>query len=207
MWPYLLRQHRGVRPTRRVAHEPGERPARTLTAARAEIAAAARLSARRTHLHLGWHRGRQSRDQGDRARRPREADTSSSQPIEHEAVRESCDYLRRLHGFEIEVLPVDAEGRVDPATLADAHPRRHDARLDHVREQRDRHRAADRRTRRRRARRGRTRMHIDAVQSARWFDVARALWASTPSASRGTSSAPRRGRCAAGARAVFRSSP
>ena len=41
-------------------------------------------------------------------------------PIEHEAVLESCDYLRRLHGFEITVLPVDANGRVDPAALARA---------------------------------------------------------------------------------------
>ncbi|WP_104201056.1 cysteine desulfurase family protein [Cryobacterium sp. Y29] len=43
--------------------------------------------------------------------------------IEHEAVLESCDYLHRLHGFEITLLPVDAAGRVDPAGLARAlHP-------------------------------------------------------------------------------------
>jgi cysteine desulfurase len=41
-------------------------------------------------------------------------------PIEHEAVLESCDYLRRLHGFEITLLPVDADGRVDPVELARA---------------------------------------------------------------------------------------
>ncbi|TFD24349.1 cysteine desulfurase family protein [Cryobacterium sp. TMS1-13-1] len=41
-------------------------------------------------------------------------------PIEHEAVLDSCDYLRRLHGFEITLLPVDAAGRVDPADLARA---------------------------------------------------------------------------------------
>ncbi|TFD68891.1 cysteine desulfurase family protein [Cryobacterium ruanii] len=40
--------------------------------------------------------------------------------IEHEAVLESCDYLRRLHGFDITLLPVDAAGRVDPAGLARA---------------------------------------------------------------------------------------
>ncbi|WP_104128142.1 cysteine desulfurase family protein [Cryobacterium sp. Y57] len=40
--------------------------------------------------------------------------------IEHEAVLESCDYLHRLHSFEITLLPVDAAGRVDPAGLARA---------------------------------------------------------------------------------------
>ncbi|WBM80757.1 cysteine desulfurase [Cryobacterium breve] len=40
--------------------------------------------------------------------------------IEHEAVLESCDYLRRLHGFEVTVLPVDAQGCVDPEELARA---------------------------------------------------------------------------------------
>ncbi|MDJ0323092.1 cysteine desulfurase family protein [Cryobacterium sp. PH31-AA6] len=38
-------------------------------------------------------------------------------PIEHEAVLESCDYLRRLHGFEITMLDPDATGQVDPAQL------------------------------------------------------------------------------------------
>ena len=37
--------------------------------------------------------------------------------IEHEAVLESCDYLHRLHGFEVTFLDTDATGRVDPAQL------------------------------------------------------------------------------------------
>ena len=37
--------------------------------------------------------------------------------IEHEAVLESCDYLRRHHGFEISFVPVDRFGSVDPAAL------------------------------------------------------------------------------------------
>jgi cysteine desulfurase len=40
--------------------------------------------------------------------------------LEHEAVLESCDYLHRLHEFEVSVLPTDAAGRVDPADLARA---------------------------------------------------------------------------------------
>jgi cysteine desulfurase len=41
-------------------------------------------------------------------------------PVEHEAVHESADYLRRLHGFEITQLPVDGDGLVDPDELARA---------------------------------------------------------------------------------------
>ncbi|HZK60405.1 MAG TPA: aminotransferase class V-fold PLP-dependent enzyme, partial [Cryobacterium sp.] len=38
-------------------------------------------------------------------------------PTEHEAVLESCDHLRRLHGFEITQLATDASGLVDPEEL------------------------------------------------------------------------------------------
>jgi cysteine desulfurase len=38
-------------------------------------------------------------------------------PTEHEAVLESCDHLRRLHGFEITQLAPDASGLVDPEEL------------------------------------------------------------------------------------------
>lgn len=38
-------------------------------------------------------------------------------PLEHEAVLESADYLRRMHGFEIDLLTPDAAGRVDPDEL------------------------------------------------------------------------------------------
>ncbi|HEY9423442.1 MAG TPA: cysteine desulfurase family protein [Microterricola sp.] len=41
-----------------------------------------------------------------------------SSPLEHEAVLESLDYLRRLHGFEIELLSPDAAGLLDPEELA-----------------------------------------------------------------------------------------
>ncbi|MBD7956804.1 cysteine desulfurase [Microbacterium sp. Sa4CUA7] len=41
-------------------------------------------------------------------------------PIEHESVLASCDHLRRLHGFDVTLVDVDATGRVDPRALAAA---------------------------------------------------------------------------------------
>lgn len=35
-------------------------------------------------------------------------------PIEHEAILESAAALERLHGFEVTLLPVDRDGRIDP---------------------------------------------------------------------------------------------
>ncbi|WP_028280720.1 cysteine desulfurase family protein [Arthrobacter sp. H5] len=43
-----------------------------------------------------------------------------SSAIEHPAVLESLDYLRRIHGFSITLLPVSAEGLVDPDDLRPA---------------------------------------------------------------------------------------
>ncbi|MFG6445239.1 cysteine desulfurase family protein [Microbacterium sp. P07] len=41
-------------------------------------------------------------------------------PLEHESILQSADYLRRIHGFTVDLLPVDAAGRVDPAAVARA---------------------------------------------------------------------------------------
>jgi cysteine desulfurase len=38
-------------------------------------------------------------------------------PIEHEAVLESCDFLRRLHGFQVTMLATDTTGLIDPEQL------------------------------------------------------------------------------------------
>jgi cysteine desulfurase len=43
-----------------------------------------------------------------------------TQATEHPAVLATCDALHRVHGVEVTQLPVDAEGRVDPAALAAA---------------------------------------------------------------------------------------
>ena len=43
--------------------------------------------------------------------------------VEHSAVAESARYLERFHGFTVDVVPVDATGRVTPEALAGAlHP-------------------------------------------------------------------------------------
>lgn len=39
-------------------------------------------------------------------------------PVEHEAVLESVDFLRRHEGFDVDTAPVDATGRVDPEAFA-----------------------------------------------------------------------------------------
>lgn len=41
-------------------------------------------------------------------------------PIEHESVLASADYLERLHGVEVTLIPVDAYARVSPADVAGA---------------------------------------------------------------------------------------
>lgn len=41
-------------------------------------------------------------------------------PIEHEAILESADYLRRLHGFDVTLAEVDAHARVSPDAVAAA---------------------------------------------------------------------------------------
>jgi cysteine desulfurase len=40
--------------------------------------------------------------------------------IEHESVLESAEYLRRVHGFEVTLAPVDAAGRLHPDALSAA---------------------------------------------------------------------------------------
>jgi cysteine desulfurase len=41
-------------------------------------------------------------------------------PIEHESILESADYLARVHGFDVTLVPVDEFARIDPAEVADA---------------------------------------------------------------------------------------
>jgi cysteine desulfurase len=54
------------------------------------------------------------------ARRARNnADHLLISPVEHHAVLRTAQQMVRLHGFEVEYLPVDATGQVDPQDVAD----------------------------------------------------------------------------------------
>ena len=67
--------------------------------------------------------------------------------IEHEAVLNTLKALA-ARGWRVTLLPVDHSGIVSPDALRDVDYRRHGARLGDARQQRDRNRSADRRTRR-----------------------------------------------------------
>ena len=119
MWPYLAGGVDGEFGNPSSHHEVGERAAHAVQAARAVVAE--QLGCRPSEvvftsggteadnlaikgIALGDIRGRHL----------------VTTPIEHEAVRESADHLRRLHGFEVTELPVDVYGLVDPGALAAA---------------------------------------------------------------------------------------
>jgi cysteine desulfurase len=52
------------------------------------------------------------------ARSRRNADRILISPVEHHAVSRTAQQLARLHGFEVQYLEVDEDGRVDPAEVA-----------------------------------------------------------------------------------------
>jgi cysteine desulfurase len=150
-------------------HEPGERAARLLADARAGIARELGCRPGEIVLTSGGTEADNLGVKGIALADPRGRHLVIS-PLEHEAVRESCDYLRRVHGFEVDMLPVDAEGRVEPDTLAQAirpdttlvsiaYASNEIGTVQPITELAAVARAAG------------TRMHVDAVQAAPWFDV------------------------------------
>jgi cysteine desulfurase len=52
------------------------------------------------------------------ARQARRANHILISPVEHHAVSRTAEQLARLHGFELEYLPVDPHGRVSPESVA-----------------------------------------------------------------------------------------
>jgi cysteine desulfurase len=100
-------------------HRVGEAAAAALTRARAGIAAVLGCRPSEITLTSGGTEAANLAVKGIALGTPRGRHIVTT-ALEHEAVLESCDYLRRLHGFEITLLPTDATGRVDPADLAAA---------------------------------------------------------------------------------------
>lgn len=115
MWPYLT----GDFGNPSSVHELGESAAAALKRARAEIAAWLGCRPGEIILTAGGTESDNLAIKGMALANPRGRHVITS-AIEHEAVHESCDYLHRHHGFEVTVLPVTAEGLVDPDALASA---------------------------------------------------------------------------------------
>ena len=109
MWPYLTGEfgnpssHHGL----------GKAAADALAAARASVAKDLGCRASEVIFTGGGTEADNLAIKGITLARPRGKHVVTT-AIEHEAVLESCDYLRRIHGFEITVLPVDRFGMVDP---------------------------------------------------------------------------------------------
>lgn len=115
MWPFLT----GVFGNPASTHGVGEQAARALDQARAEVAAFLGCRPAEVVFTTGGTEGANTAVKGIALATPRGRHVVTS-AIEHEAVLASCSYLERFHGFDVTVLPVDADGRVDPAVLARA---------------------------------------------------------------------------------------
>jgi cysteine desulfurase len=121
MWPFLAGGAEGVFGNPSSHHEVGERAATALAAARGSIAESLGCRPGEVVLTSGGTEGDNLAIKGIALgallRDPTRRHLVIS-PLEHDAVRASADYLRRLHGFEVTELPVDGAGLVDPADLA-----------------------------------------------------------------------------------------
>ncbi|MBA8991191.1 cysteine desulfurase [Curtobacterium pusillum] len=115
MWPYLT----GTFGNPSSTHGVGDAAARGLADARAAVAAVLGCRPAEVVFTTGGTEGANTAVKGIALAAPRGRHVVTS-AIEHEAVLESCRYLERFHGFDVTVLPVDAEGLVDPSVLAAA---------------------------------------------------------------------------------------
>jgi cysteine sulfinate desulfinase/cysteine desulfurase-like protein len=112
MWPYLT----GVFGNPSSTHGVGDEAAQGLTAARAVVAGVLGCRPSEVVFTTGGTEGANTAIKGIALATPRGRHVVTS-AIEHEAVLESCAYLARFHDFDVTVLPVGPDGRVDPAVL------------------------------------------------------------------------------------------
>jgi len=113
MWPYLT----GEFGNPSSHHGYGERAARAVQDARAVVARHLGCRASEVVFTSGGTEADNLAVKGIALGAPRGRHLVTS-PVEHEAVHESLDYLRRMHGFEVSVLAVDRDGIVDAEELA-----------------------------------------------------------------------------------------
>ncbi len=107
MWPHLVGNFGN--PSSR--HTVGEQAAAALAEARADVADTLGCRAGDIVFTSGGSESDNLAIKGIALGDPRGRRIVVS-PIEHEAVAESVDYLRRLHGFDVSTLPVDDTGLV-----------------------------------------------------------------------------------------------
>ena len=112
MWPYLT----GVFGNPSSTHGVGDEAARGLAAARSAVAGVLGCRPAEVVFTTGGTEGANTAIKGIALAAPRGRHVVTS-AIEHEAVLESCAYLARFHDFDVTVLPVGPDGRVDPAVL------------------------------------------------------------------------------------------
>lgn len=112
-WPYLT----GEFGNPSSQHTLGERAAAGLTAARRQVAGALGCRATEVAFTSGGTEGANLAIKGLALASPRGRHLVTA-AIEHEAVLESVDYLRRLHGFEVSFVEVTEAGVVTPEALA-----------------------------------------------------------------------------------------
>ncbi len=116
MWPYLAGGEYGVFGNPASRHEHGRRAAAALDDARDRIAAHLGCRPGEVVLTSGGTESDNLAVRGIVLASPRGRHLVVS-AVEHDAVRESAEALRRLHGAEVAVVGVDARGLVDPAAL------------------------------------------------------------------------------------------
>ncbi len=112
MWPYLT----GEFGNPSSVHTIGERAAAALADARSRVAGVLGVRASEIVFTSGGTEADNLAVKGIALGNPRGRHLVTT-AIEHEAVLESVDYLRRLHGFEVSFVPLEADGTVTPDAL------------------------------------------------------------------------------------------